>query len=49
MKVTERGNLNHRKLRNEGEPQRVSAEQREDADGWEPRKMTETDSMSSSF
>ena len=44
MKVTERGKLNHRKLRNEGELQKVSAEQREYADVCAPLKMTETDS-----
>ena len=43
MKVTERGKLNHRQLRNEGELQRVSAEQREYADVCAPLKMIETD------
>ncbi|CDX01740.1 group II intron reverse transcriptase/maturase [Desulfitobacterium hafniense] len=43
MKVTEDGDLNHRQLRNEGELQRISAEQREDADACVPLKMIETD------
>jgi RNA-directed DNA polymerase len=44
MKVTESGNLKHRQLRFEDYLQRVSAEQREDAEVCEPSKMTETDS-----
>lgn len=43
MKVTEGGELNHRQLRNGGELQRTSAEQREYAEAWVPLKMTETD------
>ena len=43
MKVTEGGDLNHRQLRNEGELQRTSAEQREYADACVPLKMIETD------
>jgi len=44
MKVTGSGNLKHRQLRFEDYLQRVSAEQREDAEVCEPSKMTETDS-----
>ena len=43
MKVTESGKLNHRQLRKEGYPQKVSAEQREYAGACAPPKMTETD------
>ena len=43
MKVTGSGKLNHRQLRKEGYPQKVSAEQREYAGACAPPKMTETD------
>ena len=44
MKVTESGKLKHRQLREEGYLQRVSAEQRENAEACGSPKMTETDS-----
>ena len=43
MKVTESGKLKHRQLRNEGYPQKVSAEQKEYAGACAPPKITETD------
>jgi len=44
MKVTESDKLKHRQLRTEGYLQRVSAEQRENAEACGSLKMTETDS-----
>lgn len=43
MKITESGNLKHRKLHSEDYLQRVSAEQKEYAEVCAPLKMTETD------
>jgi RNA-directed DNA polymerase len=43
MKVTKGGKLKHRQLHKEGYPQKVSAEQKENAEACESPKMTETD------